>query len=466
MMKDEVRTQLSAYLDGEVGEAERRAVEAALAADAALRAELDGLRRTAELVRSLPRRAAPAGFAARVQAAIAPARQVSRPWLRGWRPAAIAAAACLLLGLAALLMPRPDGGREVAKDITSLRQQPEGAARDESVAGPAPATAHGREGAAAAGDKKADKLEAMGECLARTDDGATARGRKNGAGYTAAPTAPAPAEQPAFADAKDGKWGGRGGAAPKPGIAAEEKAMTYAEGERAPADDARKELKLAEAKEPRPTAAPSAVRSKVALTVETAKDKAAKRDSDVYSTASGAELRKAGKAGGEAQDPAAGEKRRALDRQELMDAIEREYRVGQSALRRAMAPAAGGGMANGRVTEGHAERRQSHDGLAGRMEMRLAYADLARCLAEWQAALDAANLAYAVRPVGGGEFVIEATLPAPSKSPRTPPRRWCTSSCASPAPRGRTPLPPPCPPSRPSRGSRKALRTQPAWVLR
>ena len=397
MTNDKVRTQLSAYLDGELGEAERREVEATLAADATLRVELDQLRRTAELVRSLPRRAAPAGFASRVQAAITPAHSASRPWFRSWRSAAIAAAACLLLGLAALLMPRPDGGREVAKHITPIGQQPEATAKDDRAAAPVPATVHDLEGAVAETGKQVDKLEASRELLARTDDGmAASRARRNGMGHTAAPAAPAPTERPSFADAKD-MTGGRGGAnVPKPGIATPEETTAHAEGERAPSDKVRKELKLAGSKAAMPTATPPAVRSQVAPAVEALVEEAAKRDSGNNTMAKKGELRKAGEGG----EPFADGTRRAADRQELMDAIEREYRFGQSTPHRALAPAAGGGVGNAKAG-------------AGRIETRLAYTDLAGCLADWQAALDAANLVYAMRPVGGGEFVIETTLPAP-----------------------------------------------------
>lgn len=54
---------LSAYLDGELADDERAALELRLAADAALRAELNALRRTAELVKALPRLKAPRSFA-------------------------------------------------------------------------------------------------------------------------------------------------------------------------------------------------------------------------------------------------------------------------------------------------------------------------------------------------------------------------------------------------------------------
>ncbi len=51
--------QLSAYLDGELTEAERATLEARLQANPALYGELDSLRQTVALVRSLPRLAAP-----------------------------------------------------------------------------------------------------------------------------------------------------------------------------------------------------------------------------------------------------------------------------------------------------------------------------------------------------------------------------------------------------------------------
>ncbi len=45
--------------------------------------------------------------------------------------------------------------------------------------------------------------------------------------------------------------------------------------------------------------------------------------------------------------------------------------------------------------------------------LRLPYTDLARCLAEVQAVLDGANLAYSVHPVGGGQFLVETNVPEP-----------------------------------------------------
>jgi hypothetical protein len=60
--------QLSAYLDGELSDAERAGLEQALADDRKLTRELAELRMTRALVRSLPREEAPADFARRVMA--------------------------------------------------------------------------------------------------------------------------------------------------------------------------------------------------------------------------------------------------------------------------------------------------------------------------------------------------------------------------------------------------------------
>jgi len=131
MTIDEARTQLSAYLDGELGEPARRAVEAALAAHPELRTELEALRRTAELVRSLPRHKAPDGFAERVLATVqAPPRPslVSR-----WRPLVVAAAACLVLGIAGWLATRPHG---VPRRPASFSASPAGSPPAHTVSPP------------------------------------------------------------------------------------------------------------------------------------------------------------------------------------------------------------------------------------------------------------------------------------------------------------------------------------------
>ena len=59
---DDERELLSAYLDGELDEAETARAGARLAADHGWRAELDALRLVRDRVRSLPEREPPAGF--------------------------------------------------------------------------------------------------------------------------------------------------------------------------------------------------------------------------------------------------------------------------------------------------------------------------------------------------------------------------------------------------------------------
>jgi len=126
MTIDEARTQLSAYLDGELDEPTRRAVEAALAARPELRTELEALRRTAELVRGLPRHKAPDGFADSVLATVqAPPR---RSLLGRWRHVVTAAAACLVLGIAAWLAIQPRDGTGTKAYHDTSRGEPGGTA--------------------------------------------------------------------------------------------------------------------------------------------------------------------------------------------------------------------------------------------------------------------------------------------------------------------------------------------------
>ncbi len=65
--------QLSAYLDGELGEAERRDIEALVGRDPEARNLLEGLRQTSELLGSLPRGTAPPDLAACARQAVAEA---------------------------------------------------------------------------------------------------------------------------------------------------------------------------------------------------------------------------------------------------------------------------------------------------------------------------------------------------------------------------------------------------------
>ncbi len=68
--KENIREQLSAYLDGELDAAQAKLVEQTLANDAELAEELEALRATRELLRSTPQTKAPEGFVDRVLAEV------------------------------------------------------------------------------------------------------------------------------------------------------------------------------------------------------------------------------------------------------------------------------------------------------------------------------------------------------------------------------------------------------------
>ncbi len=67
-MNDDIREKLSAYLDGALPDAERRAVEVEISRSEELRLELEGLRAVSSAVKGLPKEPLPAGFAARLDA--------------------------------------------------------------------------------------------------------------------------------------------------------------------------------------------------------------------------------------------------------------------------------------------------------------------------------------------------------------------------------------------------------------
>ncbi|MFP4056902.1 MAG: anti-sigma factor family protein [Candidatus Brocadiia bacterium] len=110
MTSRQAREELSAYLDDELDEATRRAADAALEADPRLREELEALRRTVALVRSLPRRHAPCRLVARVRAALT--RGSGRRYL-----VALAAVAVVALGLGVALLASRPGRRPSARQV-------------------------------------------------------------------------------------------------------------------------------------------------------------------------------------------------------------------------------------------------------------------------------------------------------------------------------------------------------------
>lgn len=127
MTKERRDELLSAYLDGELDAKDRARLEAQLAADPALRAELEALRRTVALVRDLPLQPIPRNFIlprATVPKA-RPAPVTRRPrWLAPFLTAATAAVSLLFVavlagdllfsgvgGMAQLAAPAPEEDR-------------------------------------------------------------------------------------------------------------------------------------------------------------------------------------------------------------------------------------------------------------------------------------------------------------------------------------------------------------------
>ncbi len=70
-MNDSIREKLSAYLDGALPDAERRAVELEISRSEEMRMELEALRAVSAAVKGLPRETLPVGFRARLDARIA-----------------------------------------------------------------------------------------------------------------------------------------------------------------------------------------------------------------------------------------------------------------------------------------------------------------------------------------------------------------------------------------------------------
>lgn len=109
----DIRENLSAYLDGELSDQQARRVDAALADDDALQAELDELRRTRQLVAQLPRQHAPDDFVQQVLAEVErnrlmtggePAAETATPRRYGWVRYVASAAVVLIVASVALVV--------------------------------------------------------------------------------------------------------------------------------------------------------------------------------------------------------------------------------------------------------------------------------------------------------------------------------------------------------------------------
>ena len=134
---DQRREQLSAYLDGELADGERKVLEAHLVGCAECQRELAQLRHVRKLLRALPTPALPRSFTLPVQQP-APARLATPPVRRGGRLAratqwtgGVAASVGLLLILGSALMSGsigPSGaGSSYAPSASSSRQSSNGA---------------------------------------------------------------------------------------------------------------------------------------------------------------------------------------------------------------------------------------------------------------------------------------------------------------------------------------------------
>lgn len=92
-MNDAIREKLSAYLDGALPDAERRAVEVEISRSEEMRLELEALRAVSASVKGLPKEPLPAGFMARLEARRARDSKPERDYLilpPAYRPLAFA----------------------------------------------------------------------------------------------------------------------------------------------------------------------------------------------------------------------------------------------------------------------------------------------------------------------------------------------------------------------------------------
>ena len=130
-MNEEERATLVAYLDGELDEKAARQVEARISQDPAVRAEVESLERTWELLDYLPKAEPSASFTHRTVSRITAAHQIllkSQQRRRRWFLGAGWAAALLLAlfgGFAAVtwLTPREPTDEELARDLRVLENR-------------------------------------------------------------------------------------------------------------------------------------------------------------------------------------------------------------------------------------------------------------------------------------------------------------------------------------------------------
>ena len=377
MNPEEVRQHLSAYLDAELDESTRRAVEEALAASPELRAELDALRRTAECVRSLPRTSAPAGFAQRVAAVLQAdaANAAPRAAWRPWRTVALAAAGVLIVVGALILAPARTPREKAAKSSPTMEKVDLPATEELAKAGA--------------------KAPATGEALWESPRQATASVDEAAKAPLPGPGKPKPQAAP-----PDDRTAGYHGVADAARVG-KELAPT-------------KQIAGAMPQAPRVMRTPGAPEPPGAVPTE-AKTRTASKSKGARAFVEGA-----------IAAPAQGEPEKAKDA---------DGGLGQNTVasnepdpqRRAQAPNDTDML--GEILRNHPEGGQP---LAGRRaddaprkfgaapvrerEVEMVYKNLFQTVAEVRSVFGAAQVPYALQPVGAGEFVVEATI-AESEAP-------------------------------------------------
>jgi anti-sigma factor RsiW len=130
-LSDNDRATLIAYLDGELDDEASRHVEARISQEPAVRAEVESMKRTWELLDFLPRAEPSPTFTNRTvslvtaeHGAVLKSRQRRRRWLLvgGWAAAVLVAALGGFAGVT-LLTPREPTDEELARDLRLIENQ-------------------------------------------------------------------------------------------------------------------------------------------------------------------------------------------------------------------------------------------------------------------------------------------------------------------------------------------------------
>ncbi|MBI4220794.1 MAG: zf-HC2 domain-containing protein, partial [Chloroflexi bacterium] len=183
---------LSAYVDGTLDAVTRARVEQALEESAELRAKVEALRATVELLKSADRIRAPRSFALSPAVAYGPARPLGAKALTPWVPAIAATAAAIAFGL--LLVGNLTGtlrqsGERIAQTRDTGRFETEQSTQAAPQLGAVPATVPSEAAAPAeSGDKVVEKPAVAGPDKAGAP--ADAKATPSGAAVTEAARAP------------------------------------------------------------------------------------------------------------------------------------------------------------------------------------------------------------------------------------------------------------------------------------